>query len=239
MQTSKGFSLVELAIVLVIIGLITGGILTGQDLIRASELNSVVADTNKIRTSINTFKLKYNAMPGDMTNGYSYFNVVGGAACTNAVPTNAATNGCNGDGDGQIDIAAPATIYESLNVFFHLSLSGIYPGSYTKTANTALYVPASRVASGYFWFAYSGGNFSFTGGANVIQIGGLSGEFWEVLFTPAEAQSIDAKMDDGVAASGNTRTINGYSGGWVTTCLTSGAYNLAGTAVACVMGTKY
>ena len=56
---NQGFSLVELAIVLVIIGLITGGILTGQELIRASELNSVASDYNKVKTAINTFQLKY------------------------------------------------------------------------------------------------------------------------------------------------------------------------------------
>ena len=59
-----GFTLVELSIVLVIIGLIVGGILTGKDLIRAAELRSVQSDKEKIVTAINTFELKYNCLPG-------------------------------------------------------------------------------------------------------------------------------------------------------------------------------
>ena len=90
----NGFTLLELSIVMVIIGLIIGGITVGQDLIRSAELNSVVTDINKYKTAINTFNLKYNAMPGDMSNATSYWGDQ--ATGTNACPDAAIANGTPG-----------------------------------------------------------------------------------------------------------------------------------------------
>src|SRR5271155_2823005 len=61
-----GFTLIELSIVLVIIGLIVGGVLVGQDLIRAAEVRATIAQIEKYNTAVNTFRGKYNALPGDM-----------------------------------------------------------------------------------------------------------------------------------------------------------------------------
>ncbi|MFM9890490.1 MAG: type II secretion system protein, partial [Rickettsiales bacterium] len=68
-----GFSLVELSIVLVILGLLTGGILSGQSLIRAAELRSVSTEYNRYVTAVQTFRDKYFALPGDMTNAQSFW----------------------------------------------------------------------------------------------------------------------------------------------------------------------
>ena len=65
-QTEKGFTLIELSIVLVIIGLIVGGVLVGQDLIKASEIRATVAQVEKYNSAVNTFRTKYNGMPGDL-----------------------------------------------------------------------------------------------------------------------------------------------------------------------------
>ena len=67
------FSLVELSIVLVILGLLTGGILTGQNLIRAAELRSVVTEFQTYQTAVMTFRDKYFALPGDMTNATDFW----------------------------------------------------------------------------------------------------------------------------------------------------------------------
>ena len=83
----QGFSLVELSIVLVILGLLTGGILTGQSLIRAAELRSVTTEFQKYQTAMMTFRDRYMALPGDMRNATAFlgsfarncFNVVGPA----------------------------------------------------------------------------------------------------------------------------------------------------------------
>ncbi len=62
----KGFTLIELSIVLVIIGLIVGGVLVGQDLIRAAGVRSTISQIEKYQTAVNTFRGKYGYLPGDI-----------------------------------------------------------------------------------------------------------------------------------------------------------------------------
>ena len=61
-HTQRGFSLVELSIVLVILGLLVGGVLGGQALIRAAEIRGVLADKDKYLAAVYTFKNKYQAL---------------------------------------------------------------------------------------------------------------------------------------------------------------------------------
>ena len=98
----RGFSLVELSIVLVILGLLTGGILTGQSLIRASELRSVVTQIQGFQSAAYSFRDKYFAMPGDMRNAESFWGTDPNGCPTNTVQTTR-TQTCNGDGDGVIE----------------------------------------------------------------------------------------------------------------------------------------
>ena len=60
-----GFALVELAIVLVIIGLLVGGILTGQSLIKSVSLKQQIREWSQLEIAINTYKTKYERLPGD------------------------------------------------------------------------------------------------------------------------------------------------------------------------------
>lgn len=66
-ETEFAFSLVELSIVLVILGLLVGGVVAGQSLIRAAELRSVSTDYQRFLTATLTFRDKYFALPGDFT----------------------------------------------------------------------------------------------------------------------------------------------------------------------------
>src|ERR1700690_34231 len=62
----SGFTLVELSIVLVIIGLIIGGVLVGRDLISAAEIRAQISQIEKYQTAVNTFRVKYGYLPGDI-----------------------------------------------------------------------------------------------------------------------------------------------------------------------------
>ena len=92
----SGFTLIELAIVLVIIGLLAGGVLVGQHLIKAAEIRATISQIERYNTATNTFKGKYGALPGDIPAtlvtqfGFS------------AVPTRGGVQG-RGDGDGILE----------------------------------------------------------------------------------------------------------------------------------------
>jgi prepilin-type N-terminal cleavage/methylation domain-containing protein len=120
-KAKKAFSLVELSIVLVIIGLVTGGVLAGRDLIHASELNSIVTEHDKFLTAVAAFQGKYLALPGDMPNATDFwgandtsytscdFSIVdsgNGAIPSSPVGVNNGTKTCNGNGDKSVDYAA-------------------------------------------------------------------------------------------------------------------------------------
>lgn len=72
-KRQHGFTLIELSIVLVIIGLLAAGILIGRDLIRASELRADIAATEKLGLAVSTFKGKYGCLPGDCANATEFF----------------------------------------------------------------------------------------------------------------------------------------------------------------------
>lgn len=129
----QGFTLIELSIVLVIIGLIIGGITVGQDLIRSSELRTITSDAEKYLTAVRAYQLKYNALPGDHNKASQYWP-------TDCVDIGA-SNPCDGDGDGWIEhmgtsitaSSLPESGFnnhtESVRVWQHLYLAGLIPFS--------------------------------------------------------------------------------------------------------------
>jgi prepilin-type N-terminal cleavage/methylation domain-containing protein len=66
MHGKCGFTLIEMSLVLVIIALIVGGILVGQDLIKAAEARAQISQIEKYNSAVNTFRAKFQAIPGDM-----------------------------------------------------------------------------------------------------------------------------------------------------------------------------
>lgn len=135
----SGFTLIEIAIVLVIIGLIVGGVLVGRDLIRAAELRATIKQLEQFNTAVNAFRTKYNCLPGDCGNAGDFGFSIG---CT-------ATSGpnCNsGNGDDTINRAfgnfsgGGNDLAEYANVWYHLSAASLISDSFPNSAY-ALYNP--------------------------------------------------------------------------------------------------
>lgn len=257
----SGFSLVELAIVLVIIGLITGGILTGQDLIRASELNSVQADVNKFKTAVNTFRIKYNGLPGDLINAESYWGQVSATAATCFGTSSGTATTCNGNGNGIItyDISLSPRANESFRFWQHLSNAGLIPGSFLGRAGGAGVfdpdlsstpnIPASRISgTGYSVNNPSEGGWTatnfLTNRPNFFMFGALAanGSTTAAAISNADARSIDAKTDDALPGTGNVQTGNNsmHSACATTNVSSTAAYTLSSsTSQACVLIFKF
>ena len=94
-QAQKGFTLVEIAIVLVIIGLLLGGILKGQEMITQAKIKNVVADFSGISAAYYGYQDRYRAIPGDdPTAGTRWAGAVIGAAPGNGVVAGTYNNAC-------------------------------------------------------------------------------------------------------------------------------------------------
>lgn len=210
----SGFTLVELAIVLVIIGLIIGGVLTGQDLIKAAENNAAISQFEKIDSAVNTFRTKYNGLPGDLTSAGNY-----GLAATNT-----ATTGGLGDNDGIVEAGSCSNANglggESALFWTHLSQSGLLAGNtaaitdYTAVAAIAAIgdtqLPPSKFGKGNRLHVTN------VVGRNVYALSNYSASaITTCLLTsahaisPLQASNLDIKKDDGVATTGLVVSILG------------------------------
>jgi prepilin-type N-terminal cleavage/methylation domain-containing protein len=121
MNRRQAFTLVEMAIVLVIVGLLVGGVLAALALIRQAEIRAISNERTSFEAALYTFRNKYNGIPGDLPTAFNFF----GTACG----TNTATigTGCNGDGNEQIDYRGG----ENVKAWEHLALAQLIPGTYT------------------------------------------------------------------------------------------------------------
>jgi prepilin-type N-terminal cleavage/methylation domain-containing protein len=179
-KKTTGFTLIELSIVIVIIGLIVAGVLGGQQLVKEAKLRGVIADVKKYKVASNSFFLQYDHIAGDITNAQDYFG----------------SSVRNGNGDNRIGTV------EAIAAWEHLAKAGIIPGEYTGDPESGNYkslginVPNSNLSpDAGFNFIYQN-----TLAANAIEFAsnvscntGLNGK----LLTNQEAYSIDVKIDDG------------------------------------------
>lgn len=121
MPKQTGFTLIEIAIVLVIIGLLLGGALKGQELITSARVRSLISQQDGVKAAYFGFLDRFRALPGDYT--LATINIAGIAA------TAVCGNG-NGDGNGRIE----TTNNENILAWEHLSKSRFINGSYTCAA---------------------------------------------------------------------------------------------------------
>ncbi|MFN7039502.1 MAG: prepilin-type N-terminal cleavage/methylation domain-containing protein, partial [Alphaproteobacteria bacterium] len=199
----KAFTLVELSIVLIIIGLIIGGITYGSALINQSQILSVIGEITQYRSAVNNFALKYNSLPGDITNASTFW-----PSC-DSTPAN-----CNGNGDGTIGIKGNTgwqgtyQTNEALRAWQHLNLAGIISGNYSgigissaQNGQFSVNSPASKYNnSGYSFYTENCYNI---GAIPYLMFGGkVTSGTPTYSVTPMDAYNIDNKLDDGNPKTG-------------------------------------
>jgi len=225
----RGFSLLELSIVLVIIGLISGGIVAGSSMIRAAELRSVISQETQFKIAIHTFRDKYFGLPGDLKNATAFWGAEPLANCPGDETTPSTTSAtCNGNGDGRISWGnglAAGVGGESHRFWQHLANAGLVSGSFTGvhsagSCNTngacnvqlGLNAPESPI-SGVGWSVANIGNiinnsniyYYPQSAGNVLYLGQVGNWSQQPAFTPKEAWSLDKKNDDGRPGTGRIR----------------------------------
>ena len=213
----RGFTLVELSIVLVIIGLLIGGILVAQSMISTSKITAQVAQIQQFDAGVMSFKAKYNYLPGDAP-------------------------AFGGDGDGLIDSSSDYVSRYSLDIanFWHSidpskfsrCTTGGTPGCKVETAGPTINAPLSKAGKpGSFFMASAistGGNIAdLTLRANYYTVlnstqiqAPISGTYSPAVtrlgngsFQPSDVLALDKKLDDGLGNSGNVLAGGiGYGG---------------------------
>lgn len=243
----RGFTLIELSITIVIIGLIAGGVLVVTNLLRSAGLRAVTAEYERYAIATRTFQEEYAALPGDMPNASAYW-----PACVNDMPND---NTCNGNGDGRIVADSVLDLNERLRTWQHLSLAGLVEGSYTGIEDTSvtddgyrivpgINTPASkRLNTQISMFSFSPStqcviadrwNTSEAGNFRTALIWGARGAWgWSHAFKPKELFNIDRKIDDGVPGTGKVISF------CADICVTNGktesaTYDLLNDSNACV-----
>lgn len=233
-----GFSLVELSIVLVILGLLTGGILGGQALIKAAEMRATIKQLEEYQLAVNGFRLKYNATPGDFTDATRFWG--------------AETE--DGDGDGYVECQfshkTPDRAYyegERPQFFIQLNLAGLIARSFDGSRILDAGYPAIKMRPSYGMFVSGPWEMGATNipdlptyfkGKVYMSMMVCQPSFFESsnsqfndhcgVFTPTELWQIDTKMDDGTALGGKliAQSTN-------TQCLSSGEFRLNVDATNC------
>jgi prepilin-type N-terminal cleavage/methylation domain-containing protein len=120
---SRGFTLIEIAIVLVIIGLLLGGVLKGQELITGARVRNLISQQDGIKAAFFGFQDRYRALPGDYAAATANIGGVSG----------------EGNGNGRIEednTTGSGLVHEEILVWNHLTMAGFMNGSYTMASSS-------------------------------------------------------------------------------------------------------
>lgn len=227
-NSQKGFTLVELAVVMIIIGLLIGGILKGQELINNAQVASTVTQIKGIDAAASTFKDMYNAVAGDITNP------------EDRIPN--CTDDCDSAGDGNSIVGTDddfgnAPTGERLAYFSQLAAADLLSGIDIVAGVDAWGVryPSTSVGGGFHIGYNSDGadldNYlGSTGrGGHYLALhatadGGVNGTG---VINPTTAARIDRKLDDGNPLAGSVLAAGASD------CIDSDIYKEADDIVSC------
>jgi prepilin-type N-terminal cleavage/methylation domain-containing protein len=229
-KARNAFTLVELAIVIVIIGLLVGGVLQGQELINQAKLRTLMKSFEEYEAATIIFKDKYKFLPGDMPRA----------------PTKL-QGAYSGDGSGTVNLVATAatdgptgSMIEAHFYWQNLSISKMIKGSFNglydpasgKIFDKGVNVPPvsgfSNSAMMLIYYPSTGATFNtpslFGRMGHYFMLGAVEGLWPSLGFISAtSAQQIDSKLDDGHAKTGIVNAVNGYTDAGVvqTGCVTN------------------
>lgn len=259
MRRQDGFSLIELAVVIAIIGLIVGGIIGGQTLIRNAQVSAVLANANHYADAMQQFKQQYSYLPGDFPTAVQVWGKADGNTnlATDCSPLGIDSpdgkTTCNGNGNGIMDGASTSNTaverFENFRAWQQMAAAGYIDGKFTgaSTAGTSTgsvagtNVPGGKLTNSQY-FIYSWGTVTDDGTFyagnydNAFVYGGAS-TAWpnNGIITANEAQSMDKKVDDGYPGRGNFRMLfSARTACTNSTSSSSATYVIANTTDGCM-----
>ncbi len=187
MKKQQGFTLIEIAIILVIIGLLVGGVLKGQELIKNAQVRNTISSMDELKASVFGFQDRYRAQPGDMSNAR---NIVG----NNAVNCRWACD------NGLIQPWRNTSLVTN-----NLSAAGFYSGAFntaeqnrTPNAQNSPTNPWGGAMFVAFWNQYNNNGRPSRSSANGIYTGRS--------IASTVLAEIDRKVDDGNPRTGSFRS---------------------------------
>ncbi len=198
---SRGFTLVELSVVVLILAVLVLAIMYGQGVLYNAKIRRLITELDEYNQQVMLFHNQYNAYPGDIPSASTLWG-------TSCAPTLA---NCNGNGDGYIDFSTTNLLQnESWRAWQHLALAGIGSNKLSGTGTAALSVingnvPASGVSSNLGWEfrTYTIGSQKYSSlDLYSIATGLKQG------ITCSDAALIDGKIDDGLPRRGTVLIAN-------------------------------
>jgi len=242
-RTSNGFTLIELSIVLVIIGLIVGGVLVGRDLIKAAAVRAQITQIEKFSTAANTFFGKYGYLPGDIPDpAASSFGFAPRGRYPGEGDGNGTIQGVFADGTPNnagyflatgeeamfwVDLSTAHLIEGGFSTATSASVPALDSITPTSSPSIGAYAPEAKIGNGNYVYVWSVGGISTNGsGLNYFGIAGItdlsassnnSGPLETPVMRVADAYAIDKKVDDGLPQSGRLLALYLAPGGlaWI------------------------